>query len=227
VTAALAVAALGYAYSGLFSRYVADDFCSASVLAQHGLMGAQTFWYQNWSGRFTFVLVIDLLNALGAWTVPLTPPLLLTAWVAAAAAAVHPWLRQLFGIQARAWSPLLALLLVVASLGSAPAVWEDLYWQTGAVTYLMPIVLSLAFAATLWRVRSAVFGGRPYWPWIGLGAIMIAIAAGCSETAMAALVCALGLAAVAVAWRARGPARRPVALALAWRVSPPLWSAPL
>ncbi|HEV7666206.1 MAG TPA: DUF6056 family protein, partial [Chloroflexota bacterium] len=47
-----------------------------------------------------------------------------------------------------------------------------------------------------------------------LGAVLIAFACGCSETAMTALVTALGLGVVVTAWRARGVERRPLLVTL-------------
>ena len=59
----LAIAA--YANTGLYSRYLADDYCIAAHLNDTGLLAAQSYWYMNWTGRFGYVFLSDLVPFLG------------------------------------------------------------------------------------------------------------------------------------------------------------------
>ena len=95
VTCGLAVAAcsaalLAYAELGRFSRYVADDFCTAGILRDYSFLGAQRYWYLNWSGRYSFTLAITALERLfGLPIVPLLPALVLALWLGVAFLAIR------------------------------------------------------------------------------------------------------------------------------------------
>src|ERR671917_175383 len=99
-TAAVASAALllgapllAHAYVGLFTRYMADDYCTAAALRQAGLLAMQKALYVGWSGRFSFTLAAGLVETLGAGVVPYLPALVLAAWVAALV-----WAASQFGL---------------------------------------------------------------------------------------------------------------------------------
>ena len=49
-----------HAFMGGFARYIADDFCTLGTLRRLGFFGSQVNWYENWSGRFYFTLVVNL-----------------------------------------------------------------------------------------------------------------------------------------------------------------------
>ena len=213
VSGCVAVAVGVFACAGLVSRYVADDFCTASILAERGFVGAQVTWYMVWSGRFAFFAVIDVLDGLGAWTVPLTPAGLLLGWIVASAAAVRPFVPQ-----AR-HALLLTMVLVTATLATTPQLWQSLYWQTGAVTYLLPIVLATAYVGVVWRLRRAWACGRATWVWTVVGVVLVVVAVGCSETALAALDAGLGLALLGVLGWYRAADRRIVLRTLAMGLS--------
>ncbi len=204
LAAAFGLSVAVFAYAGVFARYVADDFCTSIEVQNAGMLGAQVFWFTHWTGRFAFVLLIDALDTLGAWTVPLTPLILLFAWLATLVAALaRAWAR--LGRRGSMTSALvLSLAAITLTLGSATGLWQALYWQTGSVTYLLPIVLMTAYAATLWRVWQVGDRGRPAaWGGIGLGLILVVLAVGCSETAMGMVVSSLFLGAAIVIWQFR------------------------
>src|SRR5215213_6598871 len=66
-----------YAYLGTFTRYMADDYSTASVLNKEGFWGAQVYWWQTWSGRYSFTFVISFIELFGLGIVPILPTLII------------------------------------------------------------------------------------------------------------------------------------------------------
>src|SRR5271163_1466998 len=62
---ALAVPLVGYGYLGGFTRYVADDFCSARNLPLKGFWGSLVWTYLNHSGRFVSFLARISVHLIG------------------------------------------------------------------------------------------------------------------------------------------------------------------
>src|SRR5262245_50977270 len=67
------IALLAHAYIGLFSRFLADEYCTAGVVQTYGFFGAQKYWFTTWTGRFSFTLAISLAHLIGAKLVPFLP----------------------------------------------------------------------------------------------------------------------------------------------------------
>src|SRR5690606_24061556 len=80
--------------------------------------------------------------------------LALIAWVAVAAWALWPAARALWPGGPALLAPVGALLLVFGTLESTPDLGQSLYWQTGMVTYLLPLVILTGYAG--WLVRLAL-----------------------------------------------------------------------
>ena len=87
--------------------------------------------------------------------------------------------------------------MVTATLATTPQLWQSLYWQTGAITYLLPVVLGTAYLGALWRLRGAWLCGRRTWTWVLASVVLVVVAVGCSETALAAVDAGLAFAIVA------------------------------
>lgn len=199
--AGLAVPLVALAGAGLFSRYAADDYCTAGQIQMAGFLDAQSRLYVGWSGRFAATFLITLLELVGPTVVPLLPGLALLAWLAAAALATRE-VTETLGWQLPVVSVvLMAAVVVFATLSTTADLPQVLYWQTGLVTYLSPLVLGSLYVAWVSHVASARSDGIP-WP-VALGAsFALAFAAGgTSETFAAAQVTALVLA-VAITWLA-------------------------
>lgn len=182
LAAPLCAALLAHAYVGLFSRYWYDDFNTAAMLRDRGFLGSQLYWYVNWSGRFSFHFAVNLAESAGPWVVPLLPTAALFAWVAVTAwAAYHA--ASLLRLPHRAGVALVsALLLVYATVESASDIVQSLYWQTGMLTYLAPLIF---FTANAGLVVSSVRKGQGRTaPWrVCLCALLAFAAGGFSEVA--------------------------------------------
>ena len=203
LAAILALPLAAYAYLGLFSRYAADDYCTAGQLATRGLLGLELQLYEAWSGRFAFTFIVGLAELIGASATRVLPALAIVAWVASLSWA----LRHCLSI----WQALvLAELIVFVTLASTPDVGQSLFWQTGMLTYLLPLIVLAGLAGLIvQRVRLGCAGG----PWIVVAGGLAFIAAGTSETYVAAQVAGLAFAG-GLAWLGLSGQRRRVFLSL-------------
>ena len=124
--AALSLPLASFGLIGWFSRYAADDYCTASQVVMAGFVQAQSHLYVNWSGRFSATLLNTLLEVIGVRAVPLLPVAALLAWVA----AVMWTIRQL--ATAFGWRPgglasaTLGTLVVYATLDITADLPQDL-----------------------------------------------------------------------------------------------------
>jgi len=135
-----------HAYTGFYSRYIADDFCTASILKNHGFLESQKLWYETWSGRFSFTLTINLFEMIGIQVVPLLPTFTIMVWIFVFAWAIKPLLRAFAFRRLIFASFSLAMLIVYGTLDQTPEVIQSLYWQTGMLTYTFPLILLTLFA---------------------------------------------------------------------------------
>lgn len=176
------------AYTGSFSRYLADDFCTLGSLRQLGFFGSQAYWYVHWSGRFAFTFFVNLAEAAGPWVVPLLPAVTLLALAAGVGGSLEPWLTRRLGRIGHLTAWVVALLVVFETLAGAPNLYQSLYWQTGLLTYVAPLVLGCLYAA--WLV-SRLGDSNPGAGVLGLSAAAMLVAAAFSESVGSVLVAAL------------------------------------
>ena len=130
-----------YATMGLFSRYQADDYCYAWNGTARSFMYSQTTWYKTDSSRYAATLVFTLSDKLGRWTVPALPAFVLTLWLIGSYWLIHRLQRILNLAFPRITSFFLAELLIYFVLLLVPNLYQVLYWRSGMVVYLLPIVI--------------------------------------------------------------------------------------
>ena len=153
LAAAFLLSLIAYGYLGSYSRYMADDFSALRPVQNSGLLGAQISSYRGWTGRFAFSFVNSIVALLGPTTPRLLPGLLLTLWFAGTAWAMYEIL-SLSGKISWAGVVLFAGFIIFATLDTAPNIAQSLYWQTGALAYVTPLIpLSLYVAMTAHSVR--------------------------------------------------------------------------
>jgi hypothetical protein len=194
--ALLSLPLISFAAVGWFSRYAADDYCTASQVALAGLLQAQSRLYVNWSGRFSATLFNTLLETVAVRAVPVLAATALLAWVAATAWAIRQLSSALGWRITTIASAMLAALLVYATLDTTADMPQDVYWQTGLLTYLVPLILAALFVG--WVAKYACVPTNANAPLrVAVPFALAMLAGGTSETFAAAQVTALVLATAA------------------------------
>jgi hypothetical protein len=146
-TFALAV----YAYLGIFTRYMADDYCLlVSLSTSENIFGASWNKYLLESNRFSNLFILSFWEIFPN-SVAFVPTIHLVLWLFGLTWLLYE-INHLFHLKLK--TPLLFLiaeLLILFTLYTTPNVFQVLYWRPGQVTYLTPLVLfSLALA---WLVK--------------------------------------------------------------------------
>lgn len=203
---ALLLALSGQAYLGFFTRYVADDYCLARTVTRRGFWGSQIWTYYNHSGRFFSYLARESAEVIGhQYETRFLAAILLICWVAATTWAVMQFARFLGWRTGFVWSLVLSELIVFATLRTAPDPGQAFYWQAGAFTYTVPLILLTLYIglipAFLSRKESSVAV-------LAAGALLTIGAAGCSETNAALQCSGIGMALLFCSWSSSTRRRR-------------------
>lgn len=174
---ALVVALAAYAWRGIYSRYITDDYCTASKLRNLGFVEAMKWHRTNWSGRYSYYAVKAIPEAIGPGTAPVMPALMIVSFCVSMIWTIR---------RAMDPGPLVAaasgFAVVFATIDATPevlAVGGPLIWETGSITYMLPLVLYAAWAGVFFGPRS--LGLR-----CALSAAILFVAGGLSETSLAA-----------------------------------------
>jgi hypothetical protein len=208
--ALLAIPLLAHAIVGWFSRYMADDYCTVGTLRALGFWGSQSFWYTTWSGRYTFTFLVHAAETVGVIVTRFLPALAILVWVIVAAFAFREAGRWVGAHAGRLGWALLAALMVFAILDGAPSPYQSLYWQTGMITYALPLVLITALAAwMLSAVRRAALASPKPWVLATMAGTTV-LAGGLSETYAVLQIAVLAVGLVACWVGLRGQWRRHV-----------------
>lgn len=156
-----------YAITGLTARLEADDYCVAALQSANGVT-YENAWdytramYQGWNGRVTQLFVQGLLGQFEPLNNMIVPGLMILALVLLT--------RQ--------------PLLIAVWLMTLPHIDGTLYWQSAAMTYLLPVIGGLS----AWRLsRRSVWWAFP----------LALVAGGCSES-MALLLIPVAIAAAVI-----------------------------
>jgi hypothetical protein len=206
----LPLVALGV--QGWFARYAADDYCTASQVVSMGLLQAQSILYVSWSGRFAATLLITLVELFGPVAVRVLPILTIFVWL-----GVATWSARRLGCAAGyrpGWlaSALAATVLLYVTLLTTADLPQVLYWQTGLLTYVAPLVL---FTFLVGWIALLVDRSGPSTPIrLGLCCVAAFLAGGTNETFAAAQVTMLVWGIALAVLFAGGAVRRRLAIAM-------------
>lgn len=190
------------AYAGSFTRYIVDDYCTAAAMYRYGFLGAQSWWYFRWSGRFSFTFLVSAIELVGIGIVPYLPALTMVGL-----AGTLTWmfweLSKLGELPyPRGAAIVLAILILFGTLHGAPDLFESFYWQTGLVTYAVPLILLAAYLGLgIFHVKHGL--GRYPALSLGLGSVLACIAGGTSETYVAFQTTLVGILLVLAALQVR------------------------
>jgi len=204
---ALVVPLVVYAWIGSYSRYTSDDYCWAGILRQQGFLSAQAWWYVGYSPRYAFTFIVNAVELAGPGIVPLLPSVAIVSWVGALTWSMRQLGTRLGMLTGATSALLLALVLALATFYTAPDVEQSLFWQTGMLTYVLPLVLATLVVGLIGR---GVARQSADWGAALLCCALTFAAGGLSETYLVpqnvALTLALGVSLIA-AWRGTSGAR--------------------
>src|SRR5258705_5118382 len=130
----------------------ADDYCNSVLVGADGVAGALRWLFFEWSGRLVtgvpLYLAFSLVDipALRWVSLALVCLFALAAWLIASFLAIED--------QAFRW-PLSAFVFAALAVGLYPLLGQAVFWSTGGIVYMVPLVLTLAW---LLSVRPMLHG---------------------------------------------------------------------
>jgi hypothetical protein len=175
---------LGYFATGVNMRLTGDDYCYAGEVTRLGFWRAQIYSYTNavpyHGDRFASNLTSGLLSTLPPKTSGLLPGLAILLWVIGLVIALRSSKGPggLLSLEALAS----AEVLVFFTLRLAPDLVQSLYWRSGMLPYLAPLVLFPYLLALIGA------GAQKTRPPVGRAVVLFTfafLAGGFSETASA------------------------------------------
>jgi Family of unknown function (DUF6056) len=204
--------ALGiYAYLGLFSRHIADDYCSVTF-TKGNFFAALWENYLTISNRYTKFMLIALTEVISPRSLAILPGFVLVLWVIgivwllyeASRAAAQNWPVSVIVS--------LSFILAFTSLLEAPNLYQTLYWRSSSATHFTPLALMPYLAVFL--IRSMVTASKSHAIWLyPLGFLLSFFLGGFSEPTLTVMIALLGLA-IVLMWIYSKSAARGTNLAL-------------
>jgi hypothetical protein len=180
-------------YMGSYSRYIADDFCTAGEVSKMGFWPAQQFRYQTWSGRFAFTFTIAGSHLLGPSLTPLMPAIVIILWILASISLFFQLSLTLTDLKTVLVPTVLATLILSVVLAATPNIYQSLFWQTGLLTYSFPLMLATAYLGWLIKIAKKIDISPPTMPMLALSLIWPLFMGGFSETFVSVQTAALSL----------------------------------
>ena len=123
---------------GIVTWFAADDYCNWMHVDERGIAGAMRWLYFQWSGRLATSFAMFVTLAL----VDLPRLHWVSALCGASLLAVASLLARLAGAADARW-PVRMFALAALSLGLYPLLGQTVFWTTGALVYLLPLMLLL------------------------------------------------------------------------------------
>jgi hypothetical protein len=189
-----------HAQLGSWSRFLADDYCSAGMARRLGILRAVWYWYLTWTGRYSASALDATFGLLGPGVTPLVPGAVLIVWVAVLTVAAA-LLSRIGGIWKSFDTVILAAALLFLTLTLSPNVPQSLYWGQGMRSIVSPLILSTVYLILLLRFSRKEWATRAYWLWLTIGFLLAFFVGGLNETfttlelsGLVAAVCITGLA---------------------------------
>lgn len=208
----LLVPLLLHSYYGLFSRYLADDFCTAGQYLSQGFISSMHFWRLAWSGRYSFFFFINITHFIGQWITPYLTAIAIAIWLLAVYLLMSQLLQIIRVSNTILPTLLLASIVIFSTLNGTPDIYQSLYWQTGLVTYVTPLlILTIYGALTLNRISIET---QTSWKGMVVSAGITFFAGGFSETYVTVQIVALLAFLMMVSLLLSGESRRSVMLFL-------------
>jgi len=177
----LLLALLVHAQLGTYSRFMADDYCSAAAATAKGVFGATIYWYVTLIGRYSTNFLLSLEGVLGPRLTPLYTAVILSSWFAATTLALFQFPLAQRRLTRICLSALLSAALVFSTLQTSPHLAQSLYWASQMSNMLPPLVLMVASLGLLRRRLAQEQLTRSSWVWGFTAGVLSFVAGGFSE----------------------------------------------
>ncbi|TFH31826.1 MAG: hypothetical protein E4G99_13500 [Anaerolineales bacterium] len=202
---ALLLPLAAHAYLGTYARYISDDFCTAWILTEKGILKSQVYWYTGWSGRYSFFLFINLLEGLGPRVAQILPGFSLLAWSMAFMLLLRGIARSI-NVQLRGLSiVVIGSAAVYAIVDGVPNTFQSIYWLTGISTYTIPLIFGMFYGNWLISQARLEATSSKRRITLGLSALIAFMLGGFSETYVSIQTTMLGMAFIIVLWYRQAP----------------------
>ena len=189
----LIITLFSYALLGVFSRFLADDYCFSDLVKNKGVLEGLAYFYNHISNRFGAFLLVAISEFFGEWSIRFLPAAMILILVAVLSWNTFFLSRQIKMPLSWKLSFLIAMLAVFFVLFEAPNLFQSLYWRSGMVSYFAPMVVFFIITGILfWNVQNEN-NMQALWFWVLLIAFLSFISGGMSETYAAFQTASWGL----------------------------------
>jgi hypothetical protein len=169
-----------FVFLGTFSRLLADDFCYFANAKQLGILNGLVRIYTTWSGRFSTVSLIMVLEPLNKYIAQSFPGVIILAWLISLIALVVTVFEKIFGNIPRSLAWVFAALVLFLTCLIVPNRFQVLYWLNGSITYTIPLLTLTALM--YWALKLFWRSSSPHPLTLALFCVLIFISGGFSET---------------------------------------------
>ena len=135
------LANLSHGFIGSFSRYGADDYCTAGKLGALGFWNAQAFWYNNWTGRYSFTFFVSIFELFNPLITSVLPYIFIICLYLSIYVFLITIFKKILLEKTALFSVLLTSISVFMILFTVPDIRQNLFWMTGSTTYFLPIIM--------------------------------------------------------------------------------------
>jgi hypothetical protein len=193
------ISLLVIACMGIYSRYMSDDYNTAYNLATRGYWGMQTYYWAKWTGRYSFIATLGLIESFGPNIVPFLPGFIIFLLYSTIGWTTLQLLKST-GVEKPIFTSLsLAGLITWVSIRSLFLYPEILFWQTGIINYTVsPVLFALIVGLLIKRLGN---DAPTYWGEIFFWLVLTIFCGGFSEGAVAIQITFLGVAFFVIAIR--------------------------
>ncbi len=179
------LALAGLAYLGNYTRFMADDYCSAYYAQRLGLLRSIWYWYVTWSGRYTAFAFdwLTLIQIFGRYGAHFIPPLAIVIWTIATVAAIYLSLKL---IAPHSFTLSLATVLgtcfTLTVIVLSPDIAQSFFWLNGMRSYSLPLVVASIYVFLFQWIVPLLKSGKAVL-WTCIPAILLTfVNSGFSET---------------------------------------------
>jgi len=174
-----------YGYLGSFTRFIADDYCSATYAQERGFLRSIWYWYHTWSGRYSAFGMdwLVLTKLIDRYSIQIVPPLTLAIWFVFASATIFLYLKSIDS-QMSNLIPAIALAAsaIYVILVLSPNISQSLYWWNGIRSYTLPLVVLTGYTYFFQIISKRFHTTNQLVFWGTTSFLLLFASAGLSET---------------------------------------------